>query len=417
MSRIAIANTYATKRIWETLFFLKCPKQFLLNCLQELARTSPQFIIELSVVIAVTITYNEPTDRRLMDFKQELKNLIQIVVSENASDLHLSEGRFPTIRVAGTLIPITRSKELTREDVNAILFIVLSPEMREKFLKEKELDFAFEAGGIRFRGNAFFQQGHISIALRQINQEIKSFEELRLPPILENFAKKKQGFFLVVGPTGHGKSTTLASMIETINTNRAEHIVTIEDPVEYIFKQKQSIIDQRELGFDTQSFARGLKSAFRQDIDVLMIGEMRGPETIEAALTAAETGHLVFSTLHTNNASQTVDRIIDTFPGDEQKQIRSMLSSALTGIFSQRLIPSISGGRVPAYELLINNSAVGNLIREGRTHEIDSFIETSSDQGMISLNRSLAELVRQGEISVEDAYRYSPRGKNLERLL
>ena len=352
-----------------------------------------------------------------MDIKQELKNLIQIVVSESASDLHLSEGRYPTIRVSGTLIPITRSQPLSKEQLAELLHLIITPEQRESFVKKKELDFAFEAGGIRFRGNAFYQQGHVSVALRQINDKIYSFQELGLPDILETFTKRTQGFFLVVGPTGHGKSTTLATMVDSINQNRNEHIVTIEDPVEFVYQQKQSIIDQREVGFDTADFATALRGAFRQDIDVLLIGEMRGPETMEAAITAAETGHLVLSTLHTNNASQTIDRIIDNFDGDKQKQIRAQLAGALTGVFSQRLIPSISGGRVPAYELLINTNAVANLIREGRIHEIDSFIETSSDQGMISLNRSLAELVRKGEISVEDAYRYSPRSKNLERML
>lgn len=352
-----------------------------------------------------------------MDFKEEFKKLIQIVVAEEASDLHMSEGRYPTIRTGGVLVPISRSKRLSKEDLNQIIFMVLNPDKREEFLKQKEMDFAFEHENTRFRGNAFFQQGVISIALRVINDEIKTLEELSLPPILEIFAKKKQGFFLVVGPTGHGKSTTLSSLIEMINRNRQEHIVTIEDPIEFLYKQDQSIIDQREIGFDTHSFAKALKSAFRQDIDVLLIGEMRGAETIEAAITAAETGHLVFSTLHTNNASQTIDRILDAFPGEQQKQIRSQLSNALTGIFSQRLIPSISGGRVPAYELLINTNAVANLIREGRVHEIDSVIETSSGEGMISMNRSLAELVRKGDISVEDAYKYSPRSNNLERML
>lgn len=352
-----------------------------------------------------------------MDIKQELKNLIQIVVSENASDLHLSEGRYPTIRVSGTLIPITRSQSLDKQQLTALLHLIITPDQRELFVKNKELDFAFEAGGIRFRGNAFYQQGHISVALRQISDRIRTLEELGLPKILESFTKKTQGFFLVVGPTGHGKSTTLATMIDMINTRRTEHIVTIEDPIEFIYQQKNSIIDQREVGFDTANFATALRSAFRQDIDILLIGEMRGPETMEAAITAAETGHLVLSTLHTNNASQTIDRIIDNFDGDKQKQIRTQLAGALTGVFSQRLIPSISGGRVPAFELLINTNAVANLIREGRIHEIDSFIETSSDQGMISLNRSLADLVRRGEISVEDAYRYSPRSKNLERML
>ncbi|MFW0870888.1 MAG: type IV pilus twitching motility protein PilT [Patescibacteria group bacterium] len=349
--------------------------------------------------------------------KEELKKLIQIVVSEEASDLHLSEGRYPTIRVSGALIPITKSRELSEEDLSILLNLILTPDQRERFIANKEMDFAFEAGGVRFRGNAYYQQGDVSIALRQINNKVSSLEELGLPSILETFAKKEQGFFLVVGPTGHGKSTTLATLIDIINQSRTEHIVTIEDPVEFLFEQKQSIIDQREVGFDTRNFSAALRSAFRQDIDVLMIGEMRGPETMETAITAAETGHLVFSTLHTNTASQTIDRIIDTFSGDKQKQIRTQLSSSLMGIFSQRLIPSVSGGRVPAYELLINTPAVSNLIREGRIHEIDSFIETSSQHGMISLNRSLATLVREGEISVEDAYRYSPQSKNLDRLL
>lgn len=352
-----------------------------------------------------------------MDFKDEFKKIVQIVKAEGASDIHLSEGRFPTIRTAGLLVPITRSKQLTKDDLNQIVFMVLDPERREDFIKNKEIDFAYELDGVRFRGNAYFQKGVISIALRVVNEEIKTLSELGLPSVLEIFAKKKQGFFLVVGPTGHGKSTTLASLIEMINQNRQEHIVTIEDPIEFIYTQEQSIIDQREVGFDTQGFQEALKSAFRQDIDVLLIGEMRDPDTIEAAITAAETGHLVFSTLHTNNASQTIDRIIDSFPAGQQKQIRSQLSNALTGIFSQRLIPSISGGRVPAYELLINNNAVGNLIREGRIHEIDSVIETSSGEGMISMNRSLSDLVRNGDISVEEAYKYSPRSANLERML
>ena len=235
--------------------------------------------------------------------------------------------------------------------------------------------------------------------------------------MLELFARKKQGFFLVVGPTGHGKSTTLASIIEMINQNRNAHILTIEDPIEYVYEQKKSIIDQREVGQDTKSFPNALRAMFREDIDVALIGEMRGHATIEAAITAAETGHLVFSTLHTNSASQTIDRIIDTFPPEGQKQVRNQLAGSLLGIFSQRLLKSVSGGRVPAYELLINNTAIANLIREGRIAEIDSFIETGLDQGMISMNRSLVELVRKGEITVEDAYANSPRSKSLERML
>ncbi len=350
-------------------------------------------------------------------YKNLIESLVQIVIREKASDIHLSEGRYPTIRVDGTLIPIQAGVPLNKNDLEEILLIFLRPEQREKFMQEKEFDFSYEAKEQRFRGNVFFQQGHISIVLRAIAKEVKTLEELKLPSVLELFARKKQGFFLVVGPTGHGKSTTLASIIELINQNRSAHILTIEDPIEYVYTQKNAIIDQREVGTDTKSFERALKSMFREDIDVVLVGEMRGQATIETAVTAAETGHLVFSTLHTNSASQTIDRIIDTFPPEGQKQIRNQLASSLIGIFSQRLVKSVSGGRVPAYELLINNNAIANLIREGRIAEIDSFIETGLDQGMISLNRSLAELVRKGEITVEDAYAYSPRAKSLEKML
>jgi twitching motility protein PilT len=253
--------------------------------------------------------------------------------------------------------------------------------------------------------------------LRAISNKILTLEELHLPKILETFARRKQGFFLVVGPVGEGKSTTLASMINMINLERKEHIVTVEDPVEYIFTEEKSIIEQREIRVDTDNFHSALRSMLRQDIDVGLIGEMRGPQTMAAAVTAAETGHLIFSTLHTNDAAQTIDRIIDTFPAAQQQQIRSQLASSLLGIFSQRLIPRISGGRIPAHELLINNNAVSSLIREGRSHEIGVIIETGSDQGMISMNRSLANLVREGEITPDNAYQYSNDPKALERLL
>lgn len=346
-----------------------------------------------------------------------LDDLLLIIDKENASDLHISEGRYPTLRVDGSLVPVTIGEVLSSKDIEEMIRIFLPSESREKFMVDKDFDFSWTGNGRRFRGNAFFQQGNISIVLRAINTEIKTLEELKLPEILEVFARKKQGFFLVVGPTGHGKSTTLSSIVELINENRNSHILTIEDPVEFIYEQKKSIINQREVKIDTLDFKKSLRSMFRQDIDVVLIGEMRGVETIESAVTAAETGHLVFSTLHTNSASQTIDRIIDTFPPEAQKQIRSQLASSLIGIFSQRLIKSVSGGRVPAYELLINNNAVANLIREGRIAEIDSFIETSSDQGMISMNRSLVELVRKGEISVEDAYSHSSKSKALEGML
>lgn len=350
--------------------------------------------------------------------RKVLDDLLQIIEREDASDLHISEGRFPTIRVDGSLIPVSIGEVLSSEDIEEMLRIFLPPESREKFMAEKEFDFSWIGNDKRrFRGNAFFQQGNISVVLRAINTKIKTLEELGLPEILEVFARKKQGLFLVVGPTGHGKSTTLSSIVELINKNRNSHILTIEDPIEFLYEQKKSVIDQREVRIDTKNFKNPLRSMFRQDIDVALIGEMRGFETMEAVMTAAETGHLVFSTLHTNSASQTIDRIIDAFPIDGQKQIRNQIASTLIGIFSQRLVRSISGGRVPAYELLINNNAVSNLIREGRISEIDSFIETSSDQGMISINRSLAELVRKGDITVEDAYSHSPGSKSLERML
>jgi twitching motility protein PilT len=287
----------------------------------------------------------------------------------------------------------------------------------DHFFETKEIDFSYTYNEVRFRGNAYYQRGAVGMALRLIPRKIRTLEELNLPPILEQFTKKPQGFFLVVGPVGHGKSTTLASMIDLINTERAEHIMTIEDPIEYLYEQKRSIVDQREVGDDTNDFDTALKSIFREDIDVVLIGEMRSPDTISTAVTAAETGHLVFSTLHTNNAAQTVNRIIDSFPPTQQDQIRVALAGSLTGIFSQRLIPRISGGQLPAYELLINTSAVQNLIREKRIHEINTVIETGLEQGMIDMNRSLADLVRAGEITVENAFMHSLNSKVLERLI
>jgi twitching motility protein PilT len=353
-----------------------------------------------------------------MDYKKELNDLVKTVVQEGASDIHLSEGRHPTIRVSGLLLPLVKGKILTKEDTMGMLSEMLPVESKGDFLKNKEVDFSYSADdNSRFRGNAFFQQGAISIALRLIPKKIRSFEELNLPTILRTFAEKPQGFFLVVGPVGHGKSTTLAAMIESINESRAEHIITIEDPIEYIYEQKKSIIDQREVRLDTVDFPTALRSMFREDVDVALIGEMRGVETISTAVTAAETGHLVFSTLHTNSAAQTISRIIDSFPAEQQDQIRIQLASSLTGIFSQRLIPRVSGGLIPAYELLINNNAIANLIRENRIHEINSVIETSSQEGMVDMNRSLAELVSKGEISVESAYMYSLDPRILEKML
>jgi twitching motility protein PilT len=353
-----------------------------------------------------------------VDYKRELKDLIEIVVSEKGSDIHFSVGSHPMVRVAGALIPLVKKPILTDQDLEGFAQVLMTKTKFEEYKVEFEADFSYaHADGVRFRGNSFFQSGSMSVALRLIPNQIRSIADLGLPQILESFVQRPQGFFLCVGPVGQGKSTTLAAMVEFINANRSEHIVTIEDPIEYIYDAKKSLIDQREVGVDSISFERALNSAFRQDVDVILVGEMRNAETISTAVTAAETGHLVLSTLHTNNAAQTIDRIIDAFPAGQQDQIRVQLAGSLAGIFSQRLIPRISGGLIPAYELLINNSAVSNLIREGRSHEIQTIIETGLEQGMIDMNRSLTELVKRGEITVENAFAYSNNPKGLERLM
>jgi twitching motility protein PilT len=353
-----------------------------------------------------------------MDYKQKLVQLIELVIAQGASDLHLSTGVAPIIRVSGSLTPILSEQKLSPEDMLGLISELISPVSLERFLKTQEADFSYAHANIaRFRGNAYFERGNMGVALRLIPRAIRTISELNLPPILETFAAKEQGFFLVVGPVGQGKTTTLAALIEKINQERAEHIVTIEDPIEYLFENKKSLVEQREVRVDTADFPQALTSVFRQDIDVLMIGEMRSPETMAAAVTAAETGHLVFSTLHTNNAAQTIDRIIDSFPAAQQDQIRIQLAGSLAGIFSQRLVPRISGGLIPAYELLVTNSAVQNLIREKRSHEIQTVIETGAQEGMIDMNRSLADLVRAGEISVESAYSRSLNPNVLQRLM
>ncbi len=352
-----------------------------------------------------------------MDYKKEIEEIVGTVVNEGASDLHLAEGRHPILRVSGNLIPLTKKPISTASDIKGFVNEFLSPENKALLLADHDVDFSYSITNARFRGNVFYHQGTISIALRLIPRLVRTLNDLNLPPILESFTRKQQGFFLCVGPIGQGKSTTLACLIEMINQTRAEHIMTIEDPIEYVYESKKSIIDQREVRIDTPDFKNALIAMFRQDIDVALVGEMRDPETISTAVTAAETGHLVFSTLHTNNAAETINRIVDSFPAVQQDQIRVQLAGSLTGIFSQRLIPRISGGLIPAYELLINNSAVSNLIREKRIHEINNVIETSSNEGMIDMNRSLAELVRRGEISVESAYINSLNPKNLERMI
>jgi twitching motility protein PilT len=353
-----------------------------------------------------------------MNYESLFKELIENLINEDGSDLHLSALRRPIIRVNGQLIFLLNYNVLTQDDVFGFLEILVGKDRAKKFLDDKNIDFSYNLkdSNTQLRGNAFFQRGNICIAIRLI-PKAKNFEDLNLPPILKDFTRKKQGFFLVVGPVGQGKSTTLSTMINLINSETSNHIITIEDPIEFIYQPDKSIIDQKEIGVDAPDFLVALKSTFRQDANVILIGEMRDSDTIATAVTAAETGHLVFSTLHTNTASQTVDRIIDSFPAGQQGQIRLQLAASLLGVFSQRLIPRIAGGRIPAYELLINNKAVANLIREKRTHEIDTVIETSSHEGMVEMNRCLIDLVQRGEISLETAYEYSNNPKALERML
>lgn len=352
-----------------------------------------------------------------MNYESELDDLIMTLVKEAGSDLHLTVGSFPTVRVNRDLVPLVRKTELTADDTLGFLRQMVGEKTLTNFVVNQELDFSYEhRKEYRLRGNASFQRGFISIALRLI-PKVKSIAELNLPDQIIQIARERQGFFLVVGPVGQGKSTTLAAMISLINSESKRHIVTIEDPIEFRFDQDKSLIEQREVGVDTKNFYDALVHVFRQDADVIMIGEMRDKETIAAAVTAAETGHLVISTLHTNSAAQTIDRIIDSFPGDQQDQIRLQLASSLIGVLSQRLVPNTSGGLIPAFELLLNTPAVSNLIRERRTHEIDVLIETGSQEGMIDLDRYLANLVRTGQVSKDDALAFAKRQTMFERLI
>lgn len=341
-----------------------------------------------------------------------------LTIDKGASDLHLSVNHPPIFRINRRLIPLAKEKPLTPEDTKNLAFCLMKEEQRIILMKEKDIDFSYDFEGKgRFRVNVFFQSGAISIAMRLVANRVKSIDELNLPLQVYRFCNAMHGFVIVAGPSGHGKSTTLAAMINEINKNRACHIITIEDPIEYVFQDEKAVINQRELNYDTLSFARALKSTFREDPDVIMVGEMRDPETISTAITAAETGHLVFATLHTNSAAQTVHRIVDSFVGEQQNQIRTQLSGSLLGIISQRLIPSLDGETIPACEILFNTPAIGNLIRENKIYEIPLVIETSSDVGMVSLNRSLSELVRKRKVSIENAVNFSPNARELKKLV
>jgi len=355
----------------------------------------------------------------MADYITQLKELLSITIQEQASDLHLSVGHPPVLRLAGRLVSLIKMKKLVSEDTKGLSEALMTENQRLRFLEKKEIDFSYNflEKKARFRVNVFFQSGEVASVLRQIPAKIRTIEELNLPPILHEFTKPTQGFILITGPSSHGKSTTLAALIDEINHTRADHIITIEDPIEYVFEDDRAIVDQREVYHDTLSFSGALRSAFRQDPDVIMVGEMRDPETMATAITAAETGHLVFATLHTNSAAQTIHRIVDSFPAAQQDQIRAQLSGSLLGVVSQRLIPSIKGGLIPACEVMLSTPAISNLIRENKTHEIPLVIETSAEVGMISLNRYLANLVKRKEISLENAFNYSLNPAELRILI
>ena len=334
-----------------------------------------------------------------------------------ASDIHIISGYPPMIRLTGKLQPVSKEAILTSAMAQELLLSTCSSEQKELFTTNKEIDFSYVVPQGRFRVNIYLQRDSVAGAFRYIPTKIRSMEELSLPDILNEFIKLRQGFILVTGPTGQGKSTTLAAMIERINQTKASHIITIEDPIEYVYSPAMSIISQREMHGDTHSWTVALRSALREDPDVVLIGEMRDPESIASAITMAETGHLVFSTLHTNSASQTIDRIIDSFPEKQQNQIKAQLAGSLQGIISQRLIPKIDGGRIVASEVMIANNAIKSNVREGKTHLIDSTIETSQDIGMISLEASLAALVKQGLITLETARSYVLRQEAFNQLI
>lgn len=353
-----------------------------------------------------------------IDYKLYLRKLLEVVVEKQASDFHITVGKPPMIRLNRELIPLLNESLFTPDDTKELAFALMTMEQREEFLREKQIDFSYNFGEKgRFRVNVFFQRGYISVALRLIPEKIRTLHELNLPSTLYRFCNYSQGFVLITGPSSHGKSTTLAALINEINNTKTKHIITIEDPIEYLFDQNKCIISQRELHKDTLSFEKALKATFREDPDVIMVGEMRDKETIETAITAAETGHLVFATLHTNSAAQTLYRILDSFSGEQQNQVKSQLSRSLVGIVSQRLVPRINGGVVPACEILFNNDAVSNLIRKDKVYEIPLIIDTSYDEEMVSLNRSLAELVRTGVVDIEIAMNYSTNPQELVKLI
>lgn len=347
----------------------------------------------------------------------QIRDLLKLAVANKASDVHLMSSAIPQLRINGELVAASNFATPSPEEMSEMIMSLMQPEQREKFLQNRELDFSVTIEEARFRVNMFFQKGEVTCALRVVPSEIPGFDELHIPEIMNNFCNLKQGFVLITGPTGHGKSTTVASSLNKINATQSAHLVTIEDPIEYVIKPQKSIISQREVGYDTLSFEMALRSCLRQDPNVVFVGEMRDLETIQSAMTISETGHLVFSTLHTNSSAQSIDRIVDVFPEGNKEQIRVQLASTLTAIVSQRLIPAINGGRVPAFEILVATPAVRNSIREGKTFMLDNIIQTSADVGMMTLETSLASLVLKGIIAEEVAMSYCLRPQDLQNRL
>ncbi len=344
--------------------------------------------------------------------------LLEEVIKKKASDLHLQVGLPPMLRVDGSLVAVTGAEPLSEEAVEVLIFAILDEDQKQILLKDKEFDFSFAFGDLgRFRVNAFHERGNLAAALRLIPNEVLTVEQLGLPPVLSKFTEYPRGLVLVTGPTGSGKSTTLAALIHKINADRACHIVTIEDPIEFTHKSNKSVVVQREVHYDTFSFSAALRSSLRQDPDVVLIGEMRDLETIAAAITIAETGHLVFATLHTNSAAQSIDRMIDVFPPHQQPQIRAQLSNILMAICSQRLIPAIGGGRVAAAEILVANPAVRNIIREGKSHQLDAVIQTGAEFGMQSMDKTLVGLIHAGTITYDEARNFAVDIDELDRLM
>lgn len=353
-----------------------------------------------------------------MNQNLRIEILLEEIVRKNASDLHLQVGLPPMMRLDGVLAPFPGYDPLNTEEVERLVFAILDDDQQKILIKDKEFDFSFAFGDLgRFRVNAFHERGNLAASLRLIPNQIKTIAELGMPPVIQSFADFPRGLVLVTGPTGSGKSTTLAALIDKINNEKAQHIITIEDPIEFTHKSKRSAIVQREVHYDTYSFSAALRSALRQDPDVVLIGEMRDLETISAAITIAETGHLVFATLHTNSASQSIDRMIDVFPPHQQPQIRSQLANIIQGICAQRLIPAIGGGRVVAAEVMVANPAIRNIIREGKSHQLDTIIQTGGDQGMQTMDRTLVKLVQSGVITYDDAREFAVDLVEFERLM